>query len=143
MPTQQTQPEPSSPKSVAGLFGNAQTHTRVRANKPSAVKVEPTMRALRRILGDDVLDIFPEGLAENVDALYEAHTKESDQWAEIPLDTVQERDDLLALMRAYAECANHDGYTIRQDRTAEPTVLRVRVTTRKGSGKPDESDDAG
>jgi hypothetical protein len=45
-------------------------------------------------------------------------------------------------MRAYAECADDPGYTIRQDRTTGASVLRVRVITRKGSGKTDVGDTA-
>lgn len=91
------------------------------------------MRALRRILGDEVLDVFPEGFTELVDALYDICKDDKDKWIDAAYGTASERNDALALMRAYAECADVSGYTIRTDRDAEPNELRFRVVTRKGS----------
>ena len=139
MPENQT---PQSPAKTGTGFGaaiaGAQSVTReARTRKTTDVR-ETSMHALRRILGDDVLDIFPEGIIETADLLFEAHAKDMDAWAEVQFDDAQERNDALALMRAYAECADDPGYTIRQDRTTEPDVLRFRVVVRKGSGSADE-----
>lgn len=100
-------------------------------------KTEPTMRSLRRILGDGVLDIFPDGMTDLVDQAHAYWQQHPEKWLEAEYDTALERDDSFALMRAYAECAGQYGYTIRQDKTAEPHVLRFRVTKRRGSGSDD------
>lgn len=134
MPETRTQPLPDEAANlIEGLEGFSAVR-KPRARKPEQVKVEPTMRALRRILGDDVLNIFPEGLTEQVDKLYQFCSEDAELWPEIEFDTESERNDTLALMRAYAECAGTTGYTVRQDRTTEPNVLRFRVTNRRGSG---------
>jgi hypothetical protein len=99
---------------------------------------ETSMHALRRILGDEVLDVFPEGIVDTTDALFEEHAKNKDAWADVTFETASDRNDALALLRAYAECADDPGYTIRQDRTTEPNVLRFRVVVRKGSGGDEE-----
>ena len=132
--TPQPQPDP--------LFGHT-AYSGLRLVAPQAAvaraakRVEPTMRKLRRILGDEILDIFPDGLIKAVDSLHEAWQADPKKWAELDFETVDERDDALDLMRAYAECAGDKGYTIRTDSEAEPLVARFRVTTRRGSGKAD------
>jgi hypothetical protein len=137
----QTPLVPGKAASLVGKLSDTSTIEKAKAQPVSGAKTEPTMRALRRILGDDVLDIFPEGLTETVDDFYAVHSENEAKWDEVELDTQQERDDTLALMRAYAECAGEKGYTIRQDRTTAPSVLRFRVTDRRGS-KSDGSGDA-
>jgi hypothetical protein len=136
-PKTPTQPQPANEERFADLLDSASGVQKPRASKPEAVKVEPTMRALRRILGEDVLDFFPIGIVDNTDRLYDLCAENADFWAEIKCESVAERNDLLALMRAYAECARTNGYTVRQDRTAGDTVLRCRVIPRKGSGNAD------
>jgi hypothetical protein len=135
MTHQTTQPGPDSVlddngSPFSGLRMVARTTAAMRARK-----VEPTMRKLRRILGDEILDIFPEGLIDAVDQLHDAWRADPEPWAELDFETEAERDDALDLMRAYAECAGDKGYTIRTDPDTEPTVARFRVTTRRGSNK--------
>jgi hypothetical protein len=130
---------PDSESGFASLLGGAKAVQKQRAKPAGSGVTEPTMRALRRILGDDVLDIFPEGLPNQVDELFDVCMENADFWAEVECESVQERNDLLALMKAYAECAGEKGYTVRQDRTADSDVLRCRVVPRKGSGS--DSDD--
>lgn len=135
MPEAQTPAQHDSESGFASLLSSHKPVTKPKAQPTGTGAVEPTMRALRRILGDVVLDIFPAGITENVDELFDLCQEDSEFWAEVECESVQERNDLLALMRAYAECAGEKGYTIRQDRTADADVLRCRVVTRKGSGR--------
>ena len=137
-----TQLAPSKADSFAERLAAAKSDEKAKAQPVSGGKTEPTMRSLRRILGDDVLDIFPEGLIETVDDFYEAHQENEQLWSELSLDSADERNDLLALMRAYAECAGEKGYTVRQDRTAPPAVLKFRVTDRRGSKSDADTGDA-
>jgi hypothetical protein len=135
MPETQTQPTHADESGFGALLGAHKGVTKPKAQPSATGVVEPTMRAMRRILGDSVLDIFPAGIAKNVDELFDICSEDTEFWAEIQCESVTERNDLLALMRAYAECAGEKGYTIRQDRTAPAHVLRTRVIPRKGSGK--------
>lgn len=132
-----TPQQPPSTPAFGDKLATAGTVQKQRTPQRVSQVTEPTMRALRRILGDGVLDVFPDGIIKNTDALYELHKADPAAWAEITMDSPAERDDLLKLMRAYAECAGETGYTIRQDRLAEPHMLRIRVVPRKGSGKAD------
>jgi hypothetical protein len=129
-----TQPLSSNfAESLASKLEDTEEYVKPRATPAGSAKVEPTMRALRRIIGDTVLEIFPEGFPEMVDNFYNIHTANPDKWDIVELGDEDERDDLLKLMRAYAECAGDKGYTVRQDRTADPSVLRFRVTVRRGT----------
>jgi hypothetical protein len=141
---------PRPPANPGAKFGNAITGAttveRAPRTRTASATTETTMHALRRILGDGVLDIFPDGLIETVDQLFTLHADNISHWAEVPFDTEQERDDALKLMRAYAECADDPGYTIRTDKSAELNELRFRVVVRRGSagvnGDASESDTA-
>jgi hypothetical protein len=120
------------------LLMDSGAYTRPQARKQEQPGYEQSMHAMRRILGDEVLELFPEGFTDQVDKLFKVHSANPALWAEISCDSEDDRDDLFALMRAYAECADDPGYTIRQDRTTGASVLRVRVITRKGSAKTDD-----
>lgn len=139
MPDTKTQPQPAKTGTGFGAaIAGAATVQRDKTHRRTTDVRESSMHALRRILGDEVLDIFPDGIIETADALFEAHGKDTNAWAEVQFDDADERNDALALMRAYAECADDPGYTIRQDRSTEPDVLRFRVVVRKGSGGDEE-----
>lgn len=136
MSENKTQLPPGSEGSpFAAALGGIESVKRDPATRSTRPPVEPTMRALRRIIGDEVLDIFPDGLTDTIDALFKAHGADKNTYAEIEFDTADERNDLLALMRAYAECAGEKGYTIRTDSETAPEVLRFRVTVRRGSAE--------
>jgi len=141
MANTETQLGPGSAVSLLAGLDSAVEVSKPKAAQPESQAVEPTMRALRRILGEDVLDIFPEGFTDLIDGLYEAHSQDSEKWSEAEYDSADERNDALALMRAYAECAGETGYTIRQDRTASAETLRFRVIPRKGSKKAAQEGD--
>ena len=125
----------SDPLAEDGAFSGLRLVAPQAAVARAARRAEPTMRKLRRILGDEILDIFPDGLIEAVDALHVAWQADPKPWAELDFESEDERDDALDLMRAYAECAQDKGYTIRTDSDSEPTTARFRVTTRRGAGK--------
>ena len=133
---------PQSPVNAGSALGAAITGAdavkRSKSQRRTTDVRETSMHALRRILGDEVLDIFPEGIVETADQLFAVHAKDPDAWAAVIFDSPRERNDALALLRAYAECADDPGYTIRQDRTTEPEELRFRVVVRKGSGSDEE-----
>ncbi len=111
--------------------------TSVREPDARAVAVakarEPQMRALRRILGEVVLGIFPQGLIDSVEKAYVHWQEHPEGYLVTEFDTAQERDDSLAVMRAYCECAGTKGYTIRTETDSPPNVLVWRVQTRRGS----------
>jgi hypothetical protein len=131
----ETRPQHASKGSNLGsAITSAGSVTRERSRARTTEIREPSMHAMRRILGDEVLDLFPDGIVETCDELFKLHKEDTDQWAEVRFDSAADRNDALALMRAYAECADDPGYTIRQDKATDPDVLRFRVTVRKGSG---------
>lgn len=131
-------PTPLAPAKAGAHLGSAITAAEgVKRDKSARARTpvrEMSMHALRRILGDEVLDIFPEGIIETTDELFKLHSQDKEAYAFVTFETARDRDDALALMRAYAECADDPGYTIRTDRDTEPNELRFRVTLRKGSG---------
>jgi hypothetical protein len=131
--THPTQPQSDSKSQFADLLASAGATEITPAEKVAGEKVEPTMRALRRILGYDVLDVFPVGLADTVDRFYKVHSDNKALWSTATYEDVTKRNDTLFLMRAYAECAGDKGYTIRTKDTGNPCELRFRVTPRRGS----------
>lgn len=104
-----------------------------RARK-AAEKREPTMRGLRRILGDVVLDVFPEELINAVDTGYKVWVDNPDSYIPTEFASEQDKNDSLHVMRAYAECAGEHGYTIRVLADPDPLLLLWRVTNRRGHG---------
>ena|SRR5713226_1432982 len=105
----------------------------VTAKRAVAAKVEPVMAGLRRILGDEVLDIFPRPLMEAVDRSYQIWLANPDSYLPTQFDTEQEKKDSLHVMRAYAECAPDGPYTIRTLSDENPALLIWRAQTRRGS----------
>jgi hypothetical protein len=99
-----------------------------------ALKREPQMAALRRILGNNVLDVFPLDLIRAVDASYRFWLENPDSFLDTPFETVEEKEDALLIMRAYAECADDGGYSIRTVKTDDPCLLSWRAQNRRGSG---------
>jgi hypothetical protein len=105
----------------------------------AAEKKEPVMRGLRRILGDIVLEIFPQPLMDAVDSAYKVWLANPDSYIPTAFDSEQDKADSLHVMRAYAECAGEHGYTIRTLADPDPTLLIWRVSNRRGHGlKSDE-----
>lgn len=134
MSENKTPQEPgNAPAPHVAALSAAQSVRAEKAARSQSEKIEPTMRALRRILGDYVLEVFPEGFCEAIDGLFKVHAEDADMWAVAEYGNRQERDDALKLMRAYAECAGDKGYTIRQDKETDAEVLRFRVVVRRGS----------
>ena|SRR6266851_4617544 len=98
----------------------------------TAVKTEATMAGLRRILGDQVLDVFPQALADAVDRAYRIWKDNPDSYLPTPFDTPQDKADSLFVMRAYAECSPHGPYTIRTLQDPDECLLVWRAQTRRG-----------
>ena len=115
------------------LFDDAKILEKEQRTAARYAKKEPTMRALRRILGDGVLAIFPPDLMTSVDKAFRHWQEHPDSFLVTPFDTEQERDDTLLVLRAYAECAGEDGYTVYTEAAPEANVLHWRVQTRKGT----------
>lgn len=115
-----------------------------RVEKKAAVsqKREPQMAALRRILGDGVLGIFPDGIIQAVDRSYQFWQANPDSFLDTPFETVQEKEDALTVMRAYAECAPTGPYTIRTVAMEDPRVLSWRAQNRRGSKNDNETEQA-
>ena len=134
-----TPPAPTKPGShlAAGITA-AEAVTRPTRTRSGTPAREPSMRALVRILGTEVLDIFPEGIIETVDALAKDHAADKAKYAWVVFDSEDEAADALALMRAYAESTTDPGVSIRQDKATEPNELRFRVTFRKAGDDSDE-----
>jgi hypothetical protein len=95
---------------------------------------ETTLQALRRILGDSVLDLIPTDVQGAVEAAYKFWKDHSDSYLITPFDDQQGRDDALIVMKAYAEIAPNGPYTVRVDKNSEPEVLLWRAQTRQGKG---------
>lgn len=104
---------------------------------------EPQMAALRRILGDGVMGIFPLGIIQAVDKGYEFYLANPDSFLDTPFANEAEKDDALTVMRAYAECAPNGGYTIRTTKVDDPATLSWRTTKRQKNKKPEVPDVAG
>ena len=118
---------------LGAILANANAVNKGRGTRRTQAAAEPQMRALRRILGDTVLDLFPQAVMDTIDALIEIHAADTSAYAEAAFDTEQDRDDCLTLMRAYAECADQERLSIRQDKDTDATALRFRVVVRKDS----------
>jgi hypothetical protein len=114
-------------------FAASQTRQVVKGQKVTP-KREPQMAALRRILGNNVLDIFPLELIQAVDASYKFWLENPDSFLDTPFETVEEKNDALLIMRAYAECADDGGYSIRTVTMEDPLLLSWRAQNRRGSG---------
>lgn len=134
MTAQQKDAPPETGRGVPGdLFDSAAVATKEERQVTASEKKEPQMRALRRILGDQVMDIFPIGFVNSVEKAYLHWQQHPDSFLVSEFDSQQERDDSLTVMRAYAECAGDKGYTIRTERDTPPKVLHWRVQTRRGT----------
>jgi hypothetical protein len=135
-----TDPDPFNPDTDEFDFSMlAPPEELVRAReKKAAEKREPVMRGLRRILGDSVLDIFPQPLMASVDAAYKVWLANPDSYIPTKFDTEQSKLDALHVMRAYAECADDGGYTIRSLADPDPCMLIWRAQNRRGHGLKSE-----
>jgi hypothetical protein len=130
-------PDPGTGQDFGALV-TEQVHTRP-PRTARRVSREPQMRALRRILGDQVLDIFPQGLMDSVEGGYKFWETHVDSYIVTAFESEQDRDDALAVMRAYAECAGEDGYTIATQNVGEKHELTWRTQKRRGSATTDDN----
>lgn len=89
------------------------------------------MRSLRRILGDAIMDVFPDGLVTAVDDAYKFWLATPDSYLITDFDSEQDKQDSLTVMRAYADCADDGGYTIRTLADEDPRRLVWRAQTRR------------
>lgn len=105
--------------------------TTVAKEKTASEPREAQMAALRRIFGDGVLEIFPKELREAVDNCYAFWQANPDSYINTQFDTADELRDSLIAMRAYAECADNGGYTIRTLSKEDPTLLTWRAQNRR------------
>ena len=123
--------ETGAPKTFGANLVSDAVYTPERLDAPQRQSKEPTMRALKRILGVQIEEIFPEGLRESV-AAGETFSKEHpDSYLDTEFDDEAERNDVLTVMRAYAECYGDDGLTIATKNTSNPALLRWKVTARR------------
>jgi len=101
---------------------------------------EPQIHLLRRVLGDVVYDIFPSPFIDAVEAGYTFWQNHPSSYLDTLFDSADEKDDTLAVMRAYAEIAGQDGegYTIATRTHEDPAMLVWRAQTRrKHKGRDD------
>jgi hypothetical protein len=126
-------PEQTTPPPASGI-GKTTIRTAVTRTGAKA-PIEPQMAALVRILGDEVLDIFPEPMRDAVDTAYTFWQTHPDSYLDTEFGSKQERDDVLIVLRAYAEAAPGGPYTIRTVQDENPAMLCWRAQNRRGSGK--------
>ncbi len=96
------------------------------------------MRKLRRILGEHVLELIPAEVREAVDTVYRFGKVNPEAFQYTPFDSPDQKDNALETMRAYAEMAGDNGYTIYVQADEDPDLLIWKVTdrrTRKGKGQ--------
>lgn len=105
--------------------------TTVEKERTATEPREAQMAALRRIFGDGVLEIFPKELREAVDNCYAFWQAHPDSYINTMFDTPDELRDSLIAMRAYAECADGGGYTIRTLSKPDPCLLTWRAQNRR------------
>jgi hypothetical protein len=98
---------------------------------------EPQIHLLYRVLGESVVDIFPEVFVKSVEAGYLFWVNNPSSYLETLFEDELERDDTLAIMRAYAEIAgeDHEGYTIATRSHEDPAMLVWRAQTRRKHNK--------
>lgn len=89
------------------------------------------MRKLRRILGDDVLNIIPITVRYAVDTVYKFSKINPEAFQYTPFDSEQDKLDSLDTMRAYAEMAGDNGYTIYVQADQDPSLLIWKVSERR------------
>lgn len=123
-------PSPEAPAFGRLAFAEENVTTVVK-EKAAAEPKEPQMAALRRIFGDVVLSIFPRELRDAVDNCYRFWEEHPDSYINTQFDTAEELRDSLIAMRAYAECADGGGYTIRTLSKEDPTLLTWRAQNRR------------
>jgi LmbE family N-acetylglucosaminyl deacetylase len=101
---------------------------------------EPQIHLLARVLGEIVYDIFPEAFKDAVEAGYAFWVAHPSSYLDTEFDTAEERDDSLAVMRAYAEIAgdNGEGYTIATRVHEDPKMLVWRAQTRRRHNKQED-----
>jgi hypothetical protein len=124
-------PDETHPASKIGKTTIRTAVTRTGAKAP----IEPQMAALVRILGDEVLDIFPDPMRDAVDTAYTFWQAHADSYLDTEFGSKQERDDVLTVLRAYAEAAPGGPYTIRTVQDENPAMLCWRAQNRRGSGR--------
>ena len=126
-------PEAATPETQVTLGTSKARHPTVDPDAPKATHKyrEPQFRTLKRVLGDQVLDIFPSEFIDSVEAGYKFWQEHPRSYIDTVFASEQERDDVLAIMRAYAEAANEQGYTIATLADPDPRKLVWRAQTRR------------
>lgn len=123
------------PKETVIPFGQTTIRTPEKASAEKAKQPyrEPQMKALRRIFGDVVLEIFPQTFIDAVELAYRFWFDHPDSYLDTLFDTEQEKNDSLTAMRAYAEIAGPEGegYTISTRTHDDPCMLVWRAQTRR------------
>jgi hypothetical protein len=93
----------------------------------------PQMRALRNVLGDEVLNIIPGEIREAIDAVHGFHKHNPDAFQVTPFESETDKEGFLVLARAYAEMAGTHGYTIYTQDDEDASKLVWKVTDRRGT----------
>lgn len=107
--------------------------------KISAPYREPQIHLLRRVLGDTVLDIFPTEFIDAVEAGKTFWDNHPNSYLDTLFDSESEKDDTLAVMRAYSEIAGPkgEGYTIATRSHDDPAMLVWRAQPRRKHNRKD------
>jgi hypothetical protein len=109
------------------------TRQRVTRQGPS----ETSLQTLKRLFGEVVFEMFPQEIIEAVDASYNFWQEHPDSYLVTPFESEAAKNDALALMRAYAEIADPDGYTIRTLKDSPDSELHWRAQNRIKHGQRD------
>ena len=124
-----------APEASVIPFGQTTVRTpeKQAAEKPKAPYKEPQIKALLRIFGEVVYDIFPQTFIDAVESGYKFWVDHPDSYLDTLFDSEQERNDSLTAMRAYSEIAGPDavGYTIATRAHENPAMLVWRAQTRR------------
>jgi hypothetical protein len=132
----------TDPETAFGAIQVDPQKTILKRRKGVSQPKETSLQLLHRLFGKDVYDLFPESLMDSVNKAHAFWLANPDPYLVTEFDTAKEAADCLALMRAYAEIAEPEGYTIRQDKDSDPNVLYWKATKRiRRQGRTDDGDD--
>lgn len=132
---------PAEPEPTVIPFGTT-VERHPNPDTPDKIKAkyrEPVIHLLRRMLGEDVVNIFPTHFQQAVENGYQFWRMHPDSFLDTLFDSEQEKDDTLAVMRAYSEIAGADGegYTILTKAHDDPAMLSWRAQTRRKHNRQD------
>jgi hypothetical protein len=102
------------------------------AKKPRVtVEVPSTMQTLVKTFGDSFIECFPQEFRDAVDEAYEFWRENPDSYLPFEAETIEQKEEMLVCMRAYAECAPNGPYTIRTIADPNPLLLVWRAQDKR------------